>query len=177
MTVNAIVAVCWIDPEAAVTVTVALVGVWIWVDDPPPPHAEINPKPAKIATKRNQQAERRRLQPRKRQIAMARTEVERSFNSFIGVAEAIEAAAMVRTTLVAPFGVTDDGLNEHEVFAGRPEQAKVTAELKPFCGVIVRVIVPCPPEFTVSDAGELPRVKVGGGRLIVNAALATALAE
>ena len=42
----------------------------------------------------------------------------------------------------APEGVTVVGLNKQVVFAGNPEQAKLTVELKPFCGVTVRVVVP-----------------------------------
>jgi hypothetical protein len=58
------------------------------------------------------------------------------------------------------------GLKEQLPPVGSPEQAKVTAELKPFCGVTVRFIVPCPPEFTVSADGKAPRVKVGGGLIV-----------
>lgn len=59
----------------------------------------------------------------------------------------------------APEGVTVDGLNEHEAPVGSPEQAKLTEELKPFCGVTVKVVVTCPPDWTVSDGEEAPILK------------------
>jgi len=77
-------------------------------------------------------------------------------------------AATVRVVVAAlPDGVTVVGLNAHVAPAGNPEHAKLTAELKPFCGEIVSVVVPFPPELTVRDVGEAAKVKLGGGRLIV----------
>jgi hypothetical protein len=60
-----------------------------------------------------------------------------------------------------PEGVTADGLKEHVTPIGSPEHAKLTVELKPFCGVTVKVAVPCPPDLTVSELGEAPSVKFG----------------
>jgi hypothetical protein len=54
---------------------------------------------------------------------------------------------------VAPEGVTLAGLNEQVAPLGNPEHAKVTAELKPFDGVTVKVTVPELPELTVSEFG------------------------
>jgi hypothetical protein len=53
-------------------------------------------------------------------------------------------------------------LNEQLAPADNPVQAKVTAELKPFCGVRVKVTVPCPPAARLSDVGEPVKVKVTG---------------
>jgi hypothetical protein len=39
----------------------------------------------------------------------------------------------------------DEGLKEQVTPAGRPEQLKLTGELKPFTGVTVRTIVPWVP--------------------------------
>jgi hypothetical protein len=83
------------------------------------------------------------------------------------IAEALAGALIVTVTFVADVGDTEAGLNEHVARAGNPEHAKLTAELNPFCGVIVSVAVPCPPGFTVTDAGATLNANVGGGRLIV----------
>jgi hypothetical protein len=63
----------------------------------------------------------------------------------------------------APEGVTVAGLKEQAVPTGSPEQAKLTIVLNPYCGVTVRVTVPCPPDWMVSEEGEAPNVKLGGG--------------
>ena len=59
------------------------------------------------------------------------------------------------------------GLNEQETFAGNPEQVKLTAALKPFCGVIVNVVDPGDPDLTVIEVGDATNVNVGGGSTIV----------
>jgi hypothetical protein len=76
-----------------------------------------------------------------------------------------------------PEGVTVVGLNEQVAFAGNPEQTKLTAELKPFCGVTVRVTLPCPPDAKVKEEGDVLSVKLGDKRLIVYVPEATALLE
>jgi hypothetical protein len=64
----------------------------------------------------------------------------------------------------APAGVRVAGLNPHEAPAGRPEQAKLIAELKPFTGVTVRVAV----AGAVPLAGLIAAEKsAGGGAVIV----------
>ena len=75
-----------------------------------------------------------------------------------------------------PEGVTVVGLNEQLAFAGNPEQAKLTAELKPFCGVTVRVTFPCPPDATANKEGDALSVKLGVW-MIVYVPEATALLE
>jgi hypothetical protein len=67
----------------------------------------------------------------------------------------------------APGGVTVAGEKLHEAPVGRPEQAKVTAELKPYSGVTEIVAVPLCPAVTVNDAGEAATEKSGAGRLMV----------
>ncbi len=62
-----------------------------------------------------------------------------------------------------PEGVTVVGLKEHEAPVGKLEQEKLTTELNPYCGVMVRSTVPWLPEFTVSDVGEASNVNVGEG--------------
>ena len=63
-------------------------------------------------------------------------------------------------------GVTAVGLKEHVTPAGRPEQAKLTAELKPYSGVTVSETVPDAPGWTVREEGEAPNVKFAGGALV-----------
>jgi hypothetical protein len=65
----------------------------------------------------------------------------------------------------APEGVTVVGLKEQAAPAGSPEQAKLTAELKPYSGVIVSETVPDAPDWTVNEEGEAPNVKFAGGAL------------
>lgn len=74
---------------------------------------------------------------------------------------------MVSCELTAlPDGVTVAGLKEQVTPEGKPEQAKLTVELKPFCGVAVTIDVPLPPASTVSAFGDAANVKLGGGRLM-----------
>ena len=63
----------------------------------------------------------------------------------------------------APVGVTDEGEKLHELFAGRPEQLKVTALLNPFCGVTLRVAVPVIPAAILREEGFAASVNVGVG--------------
>lgn len=87
--------------------------------------------------------------------------------------------AVIANVVVAapPEGVTVAGLNTHTAPDGKPEQAKLTAALNPFCGVTVSIVVPAPPELIVNDAGDASRVKLAGGSVIVYVADATALVE
>ena len=64
-----------------------------------------------------------------------------------GRAAPVAVALMVTVVVAAvvPEGVTVAGLNAQETPAGRPEQAKLTAELNPFDGVML----------TVADAGAV----------------------
>ena len=98
---------------------------------------------------------------------------ERGRTAFACVPTAIVSCVVALT----PEGVTVVGLKEQVALEGSPEQAKLTVELKPFCGVTVRVADPCEPGSTVIDAGEAAKPNVGTGRLIVYAAATTLLAE
>lgn len=72
---------------------------------------------------------------------------------------AAEADPVVIVRVVAaapPAGVTVAGLKAQLAPAGRPEHAKVTAELNPFVGVTVTVTVPWPPGCNLS----VPAVEV-----------------
>jgi hypothetical protein len=71
-------------------------------------------------------------------------------------AEAEALAAMVSWVETAALlvGVTLEGLKEQVAPAGRPEQARPMAELKPFCGTTVMVTLPWLPELMVSEGGR-----------------------
>jgi hypothetical protein len=87
--------------------------------------------------------------------------------------DSAEALAVKVSCVVAAApaaGVTVVGLNVQVTPAGCPEQAKLTAELKPFCGVTVKVVLACPPDEALSDVGEAPNVNVAG-KLMVKVAL------
>ena len=75
---------------------------------------------------------------------------------------AAEVTVSVVVPAAVPEGVTEVGEKRHAAPEGSPEQAKETAELKPFAGVIVTVVVPLPPEGKVRDAGDVATEKVGG---------------
>ena len=135
---------------------------------PPPPHAESIPSAAQTAASNSRPGSRRRLRKPKIQTAKARTDQVGNGWDRWGVAAARVSAVMVRMVVTAaPDGVTVVGENEHPAPGARPEQLKATCELKPFCGVTVRVTVPCPPEVRFSDEGDAVKVKLGGGMEMV----------
>ncbi len=94
-----------------------------------------------------------------------------------GRTAALFAGAVIVNVVVAaaPDGVTVAGLNEQLAPVGNPEQAKLTAALKPFCGVTVSVVVSVPPGLRLSEVGKAANVKLGGARLIVYVAEAIGL--
>ena len=60
-----------------------------------------------------------------------------------GITSACALTAIVSCVVAgAPEGDTVAGLKEHVAPVGSPEHAKLTVELKPFCGVTVIVAVP-----------------------------------
>jgi hypothetical protein len=146
----------------AVTVTVDVVGVGVAGVDEPPPQAVKRINPAHAIVSRSHGGERRRrIQPNRDNPSARALKTDSECNP-AGNAADFAAAVIVRTSLVVWAGVTEAGLNEQLAPAGNPEQAKVTAELKPFCGVRVKVTVPCPPAARLSDVGEPVKVKVTG---------------
>lgn len=141
--VNAIFAVCKSDPDVAVTVTVAVVGGGGFVLSllPPPPHADN----ANRQTERRiaDQTTRRRFFKRSRQLATTKMVSDKNGLPDGYAFDADAPVAIVSCVVIEfPDGVTLDGLKAHVAPAGRPAQEKVTAELNPFCGVMVRVIAP-----------------------------------
>lgn len=75
---------------------------------------------------------------------------------------AVVAIVMVVVAAVLPDGVTVTGEKLHVDSLGKPEQAKDTLWLNPFCGVTVMVNVPLCPFVTVSAEALVPRVKSPG---------------
>ena len=71
----------------------------------------------------------------------------------------VEIVSVVVTPL--PAGVTVAGLNVHDAPDGKPEQAKLTGELKPFCGNTITFTLPWPPELMVKEICEVASVNVG----------------
>ena len=76
---------------------------------------------------------------------------------------AVEDAVSVSTDVAVPFAGGVTGLVENAAVTplGRPVAVSVVAELKLFWLVMVIVLVPLLPCFTVRDAGEAPMVKFG----------------
>ena len=154
-------------PEVAVTMTVDV------VDPPPPPpppvllpppQAESAPKTAMAASGSSQRRTLRRRVKATRQPARARPAAGRNGLRAGRSAEAEALAAMVSVVVTPPLpvGVTLEGEKEQVAPVGRPEQAKVTAALKPFCGETVRVSEPWLPELMESAAALGVRAKDGG---------------
>jgi hypothetical protein len=149
----------------AVTEIVDVTG--IEVDDgvlSTPPQEVSRPRPTKAKMTTQAIWKLRRRVRAMRQPATTSAAVGNSGRESGREAAACALTVMVRVLFAAlPAGVTVAGLNEQETPAGSPEQAKLTAELKPFRGVTVSRTAPCAPEFTVSKFGAAPNAKVGGG--------------
>lgn len=172
MIVSEIVAVCIIVVDVAVIVIVAVSGVVpdpLPVDPPllPLPHPHISPRAAKAATS-VMNCSLRRFLPISTHRHIARADTGKNLLT-LGVEFAdweTEDLEIVSTDVAAvPDGVTVAGLKAHVVPVGSPEHAKLTAELKPYCGVTVRVAVPGLPDCTVSEDVETPNVKLAAGAL------------
>ena len=78
------------------------------------------------------------------------------------VAVVAEVVTVTVVEAAALDGVKVAGAKLQDAPAGNPAQLNETAELKPFAGVTVRVVVPLCPAVTVNDAGETPTEKSGG---------------
>jgi len=144
---------------------------------PPPPHPGSRTAQARSRATNAPPSGRGRLQTKKK-TAIANPVAGRNGRESGRTTLARELLAIVSCVVAAdPEGVTVVGLNEHVASAGNPEQAKLTADLKPFCGVTVRVTIPRPPAGTVNEEGDVLSVKLAGGRLIVYVPEATALLE
>ena len=129
---------------------------------PPPPHPENRPAPTRSSTTTTAPPSKRLRFHTKKQPAIASPVAGRNGREPGRVALACALTVIVSCAFAAvPEGVTVVGLKEQVAFAGSPEQAKLTAELNPFCGVTVIVADPCEPELTVNDVGEAANVNVG----------------
>ena len=120
------VAVCWMDPDVAVTVTV---DPPMWAPDPP--HEERSVKAARPIGSRKA---KRRRHLRAPNIANTRAGINfgAKGSEFPDGVELAVWAVMVSIVVAAvPVGVTVDGLKTQFVPAGNPEQAKLTGPLNP----------------------------------------------
>ena len=161
--------VCWIAPDVAITLTVEVVA--LGEDDPPQPVRSRAPKTETETTNIHIWMERLFCHPRKHSpIASVVPGIfpgncDHGFGlTALALGESETVSVVVATP---PEGVTLDGENVHVAPAGSPEQLKVVAAAKPFCGVIEIVTVALCPGATVSDGCETEIEKVGGGRLMV----------
>ena len=69
---------------------------------------------------------------------------------------ALEGTSIViEVDTAAPDGVTVRGLKVHEAPVGRLEQAKLSVDLKPFCGVMVSASAPLLPASIVRDVADV----------------------
>lgn len=173
LTVRKIGTVCWIAPDEAVTVTVEVTSGG---DEPLPllpvplPQPKVKPNPMSPKTASiNNGVPRRLRQPNRNRVAATAVIGNNGPESEREAADCASAEMVSWAVAAPPEGVTVAGLKEHVAPAGRPEQAKLTGESNPFCGVTVRLTVPSLPETTVSEGGDVSSVNVGvaaGGRLI-----------
>lgn len=131
-------------PEVAVTVTVEVVACF---EDPP--HPESMPKPTAVTASASMICTLRRFLNPKKQRAIANVASGNNGLELWGTAAVVEMLVIVTVVEAAPdVGVTVAGLKAHVAPVGSPEHANVTALLKPFCGVTVRLNVPDVPEVT-----------------------------
>jgi hypothetical protein len=163
---------CESDPEAAVMVTVALTG---GLGDDPPPHPLRRTSPAALTASSNTIVICRRLFHPRQQITSAKAVLGRSGLGLWRSAAVVAEVVTVTVLEATPVGVTVAGEKLHEAPTGNPdEQLKLIAEANPPCAANETVAVPLAPPATVIDDGATATVK-SGGRLIMYAALATAL--
>ena len=143
---------------------------------PPPPLALLLPPQAvsklRVAKTASGNSARRRTLRRPNTKTQPARETPAAGSHVLRAGRAAEAealTAMVTCEVAATLeGVTLEGLKEQVVPVGRPEQAKVTAELKPFCGVTVRVSEPWLPDLTVSVETLEVNEKDGGGAATIS---------
>jgi hypothetical protein len=84
----------------------------------------------------------------------------------------VVAVPLVDSVSVLVVAVAGLGLKDAMTPLGRPEADKLTLLLKPFCGVMVIVLVPLAPCVIVKLFGEADRAKFGGGgRFVLMATL------
>jgi hypothetical protein len=161
------VADCWIDPDVAFTVTVEVTGTFEvdGCEGDPPPQAVSMPAPANVIASSSAIHTLRRLPSQRKPTASASGAAGKSGREFHRSEPASMLAERVScvVTAPAPEGVTVAGLNVQLTLGCKPVQAKLTLELKPFCGVTLNATVPWLPAATVSDVGEPAKAKVGGG--------------
>jgi hypothetical protein len=146
--------------EVAVTVTVDVVDEG---DDPPPPQPVNMLSPITLAVSRSSICIRRRfLKPRKHNTAANIVPGNSGLEWRLRTAVVVGAVTVsVVVSDVVLDSVTLVGEKVHVAPAGNPEQAKVTADEKPFCPVTESVTIPLPPATMLTvEVGEL-RVKLG----------------
>jgi len=71
------------------------------------------------------------------------------------------AAVLLAVSVSVLVVVAEAGLNAAVTPAGRPEAARLTPPVKPFCGVTVTVLVPLLPCMKVRLLGDADRPKLG----------------
>ena len=141
-------ALCWRVPAVAVMVTIEVTGGGVepLPPIPLPPHPETNPTPVKASNSSMNCSRRCLLRPKKHR-AVASAVTGKKGRDLGRKAEDCALAEMLSWVFAAvPEGVTVVGLKEHVAPTGSPEHAKLTAVLNPYCGVTVRVTIPCPPD-------------------------------
>jgi hypothetical protein len=175
------VAVCIKAPDVAVTVTVAVSGVDVTgVAGAPPPllccvvgedaveevrlHAVNRVRVTIIIGSNIISCELPRLLLPTKHRARASDEPESNRPEvLVTAADATAVTVSVETRLPAELTVTEEKL--HVVPLGNPEQVNATGEdvEKPFCGVMVTVVVPLVPAAIERVSGETARVKSCAG--------------
>jgi hypothetical protein len=128
--------------------------------DVPPPQPIVNPKPMKIVVKNINRARPCLRRPTRQKAAavpvIGKVIGQNGFGGRSEVEEDVPTEIVSCVVTADPEGVTCDGLKLQVAPEGKPEQLKLTAELKLPCGVTVSVVEPWPPELTVSElAAEL----------------------
>ncbi len=108
---------------------------------PPPPQPVVPPRVAANRTVQSPRARARRRARMSSQPPRLKASVTREACCSIAVLVAPAESVTVVEAGSVPEGVTVEGLKLQETPTGRPEQAKVTAALKPFNGVRLTFMV------------------------------------
>jgi hypothetical protein len=167
LTVKANEVVAWYPAPVAVISTLDVTGLdvtglVVWVAAPPQPMTTtLNTDSVRYKAIR---AGRLLAKP-KQQIVQANPKLA-TIPGGMRIAPIFLGVVMVRTLDAAdPLAVSVAGEKRQAAPVGSPEHTKVIAELNPYCGVTLIVVLALWPELTVADVGEAASVKLAAGRV------------
>jgi hypothetical protein len=160
-TVSVKVVVFVSDPEVALTVTVDETGGGVDIAEELPPQPLSRLSPTTLTASNNSICKRRRFLHPRQHSATANIDPGSSGRPLLWSSAVVESVDTVSVVEVVPGGITVVGEKLHDAPAGNPEQLNETAELNPYSGVTVMVVLPFCPAVTVNSPGEAAMEKFG----------------